>query len=129
MFSFHGTLFFKNFSCNFCFRFDDAKRLLVILRFLEGMQDLIYQGKLSRNISRHHWVRYWIHVSQIHFRESISWYSYRSCIFYSICYFYFLSLESSLCFAEIVELQKWLEMSVFKMPARFYWSLKGIATM
>ena len=71
-------------------------------------------------------VRYWIQASTMHFREiSLN----RVCNYYSLSYCYFLLLESRLCFIEMIKIGKWSEISVYKIPVRFSWSVKELMMM
>ena len=62
----------------------------------------------------------------MHFREiSLN----RVCNYYSLSYCYFLLLESRLCFIEMIKIGKWSEISVYKIPVRFSWSVKELMMM
>ena len=62
----------------------------------------------------------------MHFRQiSLN----RVCNYYSLSYCYFLLLESCLCFIEMIKIGKWSEISVYKIPVRFSWSVKELMMM
>ena len=119
--------FSTNFSYNFCFRLDDFNKPLVIQGFCGVflLTEVVLRWKARPYIPERTFKK-WLYASlgldnEYRFPQStldkISlnfWIeSAFIALFLNVA---FLSLESNLCFIEIVKIGKWSEMSVFKIP-------------